>query len=282
MNKGLLRSAAFGLALIVGAAGASVAAAGEPAAAPRKGPTPAKLADGKPNWTGFWTPVGGLLDRNFGPREGTGPAPTPGVTTVTGPAQNAGGRTRGISELKSPYKEKYDALVASSAKGIVVHDPAALCNPAGMPRMMNMTYGMELLQVPGMIAITSEYGPFTRRIFTDGRKHTPEDELDPTYSGESIGHWEGDTLVVDTIGIREDTLIDQSGLMHSDKLHLTERWTQTEPGVLSVEITVDDPEVFTAPWKINKRYGFRPELSIREYNCLENNRNVSETGAPTF
>ncbi|MEO6378807.1 MAG: hypothetical protein ABIO37_12345 [Caulobacteraceae bacterium] len=273
MNMRLLHCAALSLALLFGTADTSFA--GAPVGAPKPvAPNPARLADGKPNWTGFWTVVGGLLDRNFGPGY---VAPEP-----SGGAQNAGNRTRGISELKSPYKEKYEALLAASAKGMVLKDPAALCNPAGMPRMMNMTYGMEFLQVPGMIAVTSEYGPFTRRIWMDGRKHPPEDELDPTFSGHSIGRWEGDTLVVDTVGLRDDTLIDQSGLMHSDQMHLVERWSQTEPGVLTVEITVSDPKVFTKPWKIVKRYGHRPDLNIQEYNCLENNRNVGDNGQPTF
>ena len=148
--------------------------------------------------------------------------------------------------------------------------------------MMNMTYGMEILQTPKVIAITSEWGPATRRIWLDGRKHPPEDELDATYSGDSIGHWEGDVLVVDTVGLRTEAVLNQSGLMHSEKLHLVERFSAPKPGVLVDEITVIDPDVFSAPWKLVRRYGYRPDLSLREYVCQDNNRNVSADGKPSF
>ena len=232
-------------------------------------PKPTRLADGRPNWTGFWTAVGGLLDRNFGP----GYVP---------PAQSAPRPALTHSPMKSPYKERYEELVEATKRGVVIADPAAQCNPISMPRMMNMTYGMELLQTPGQIAITSEYGPATRRVWLDGRAHPPEDELDPTFAGHSIGQWQGDTLVVDTTGIRVESPIDQSGLVHSEKLHLIERFTSPQPGILQDEITIIDPDVFTAPWKIVKRYGYRPDLSIQEYSCFENNRNVGDRGQPKF
>ncbi|MEO6376536.1 MAG: hypothetical protein ABIO37_00820 [Caulobacteraceae bacterium] len=236
----------------------------------RAAPKPTRLADGSPNWTGFWTPVGGLLDRNFGPGfvvatpvAPTRPAPPPAFV------------------LKSPYKERYAELLKQTEAGKVIYDPGALCLPSGMPRMMTMVYGMEVLQTRGQVTITSEYGATSRRIWTDGRKHPPADELDPTYAGHSIGHWEKDSLVVDTVGLRGDTVIEQSGLMHSDKMRLTERFFQESPGLLVDEITVIDPDVFEAPWKIVKRYGYRPELSLQEFVC-ENNRNVDANGAPTF
>jgi hypothetical protein len=265
-----LAAASATLLLIFSASGPASAAA--PAkAATHAAPKPARLADGSPNWTGFWTPIGGLLDRNFGP----GYVPPP---------QSSGARPAPPADpfkLKSPYKEKYADLVKRNAAGEVVFDPGALCLPSGMPRMMNMVYGMEVLQTAGQVTITSEYQAISRRIWTDGRKHPPEDELDPTYNGHSIGHWEKDVLVVDTVGLRGDTVFDQIGLMHSDKMRLTERFFQETPGVLVDEITVIDPDVFEAPWKIVKRYGYRPELSLQEFVC-ENNRNVDANGAPTF
>jgi len=75
---------------------------------------------------------------------------------------------------------------------------------AGMPRMMGMIYGMELLQTPGQITMTSEWQDASRRVWLNRSQHPPADELDPTYAGDSIGHWQGDTLVVDTVGVRED------------------------------------------------------------------------------
>ena len=246
----------------------SATPAAKPAA--KAAPKPARLADGTPNWTGFWSAAGGLLDRNFGP----------GYVAANDAPQRRAPPPPAFA-LKSPYKEQYAELVKQTAAGKVIFDPGALCLPSGMPRMMNMTYGMELLQTRGQVTITSEYGAMSRRIWTDGREHPPADELDPSYAGHSIGHWEKDVLVVDTVGLRGDTLIDQSGLMHSDKMRLTERWFQETPGVLVDEITLTDPDVFEAPWKIVKRYGYRPELSLQEFVC-ENNRNVDANGVPTF
>lgn len=248
------------------------------AAAPQEAvaPQPARLSDGTPNWTGFWTPVGGLMDRNFGPGA-VARAPRSAGGTQIPPAPH--------SPLKSPYKEQYEAERAAAARGEVRFDPAAICLPPGMPRMMGAIYGIEILQTAGQVTITAEWQNAQRRIWTDGRKQADPDELLPTYAGHSVGHWEGDTLVVDTIGIRDDVLIDQSGLPISEALRITERMhlSKDEPGILLNEITVDDPRVFTKPWSRTYRYRYRPDLDLQEYVCLENNRNVDPaSGAPTF
>ena len=235
------------------------------------GPKPARLPDGKPNMTGFWSPVGGLLDRNFGPGAE--------VAKPTG-AQGAQIPRSPHSPLKSPYKEKYEAGLKDAAAGIVRYDPTGLCMPPGMPRMMGAIYGMELLQTAGQVTVTSEWQAASRRIWTDGTKHPPEDELLATFAGHSVGHWEGDTLVVDTVGVRDDVLIDQSGLPVSDAQRITERIYLKEPGILVAEITVNDPKVFEAPWTHVRRYRHRPELRLQEFVCAENNRNVGSNGEP--
>ena len=140
--------------------------------------------------------------------------------------------------------------------------------------MMGMVYGMEILQTPKIIAITSEWQAATRRVWLDLKAHPPADELDDTYAGHSIGRWEGDTLVVDTVGVRPDVGLDQSRLPHSPKMQIIERFIQTSPGVLEDQITIEDPDAFTAPWKQTRIYHYRPDLRMREYNCLDNNRNV--------
>ncbi len=242
--------------------------------APIAAPQPARLPDGKPNWTGFWAPPGGLLDRDLGPGAKSGP-----------PATKAGGAQvppPPHSPLKSPYKEKYEANLKAAEQGVVIYDPGALCLPNGMPRMMGAIYGMELLQTPGQVTITVEYPGASRRIWLDGRKHPDPEETLATYSGHSIGHWEGDVLVADTILVRADVPIDQSGLPHTENMRITERFHQGEPGILIDEITVDDPEVYTQPWTVVRRYQFRPDLNLEEFVCLENNRNVGPNGEPTF
>ncbi len=242
------------------------------AAPPQAAPSPARLADKTPNWTGFWTLAGGLMDRNFGPgavarspRNG-GPPPN----RFPNPA------------LKSPFKERYEVMLKEAAAGIVTNDPTARCLPPGMPRMMGATYGMEILQTAGQVTITSEWGPGQRRIYTDGRPLPSLDEVLPTYAGYSIGRWEGDVLIAETIGVRDDVPLNQSGLPNSGNMRIVERFYQSEPGILTIDTTIIDPEVFVEPWKMSRNYRFRPELALQEFVCLENNRNVGENGEPVF
>lgn len=236
-------------------------------------PSPARLPDGKPNWTGFWVPVGGLMEVYRGPS---------GVDNAAeGPATNTPQPARDLPALKSPYKEQYEARIEAAKKG-PLPDLVALCYPMGMPRMMSVIYGMELLQTPNVISITGEWNAQMRRIWMDLKEHPPEDELEETYSGHSIGRWEGDTLVVETVGIRQDIPIDRLGLLHSKRLRITERFTQKTPGILTIEQTIEDPEVFDGPWKSVRTLRHRPDLRLREFVCLENNRNVDEQGLPTF
>jgi hypothetical protein len=237
-------------------------------------PKPARLADGTPNWTGFWIPAAGLLESVLATNAAL-PAQRPPPLALNVQSDDP------IGLMKSPYKERYAELLRKEALGEPAYDPTALCFPPGMPRMMNMTYGMELLQTPGQIAITSEWGPATRRIWLDGRAHPPPDEAEYTYAGESIGRWDGDVLVVETIGLRSDALINKSGLMHSEQMRLTERFSMPQPGLLLDEITVDDPVVFTAPWKIVRLYRYRPDLSLKEYVCQDNNDLMSINDKPT-
>lgn len=239
-------------------------------------PTPVRLPDGRPNWTGFWVPQDGLFDQNLGAGYVAPPPSLKEQPTELPPPKP--GDPRAL--MKSPYRERYENLLRKELAGESAGDPTAQCFPPGMPRMMNMTYGMEILQTPKIVAITSEWGPATRRLWLDGRGHPPSDELDLTYAGDSIAHWDGDVLVVDTVGLRTEAYMNQSGLMHSDKMRLVERISSPSPGILVDEIEVTDPEVFTAPWKTVRRYHYRPDLSLKEYVCQDNNRDIEADAKP--
>jgi hypothetical protein len=190
-------------------------------------------------------------------------------------------RRPGVPEMKSPYKEQYEALRKRAESGETLPDPTAACLPAGMPRMMGAVYGLEILQTPKIVAMTSEFGPVTRRIWMN-EQHPPVDELDETYTGHSIGHWEGDVLVVETVGLRKDLPLDYAFLPHSAKLKITERFRQTAPDTLVDEITFDDPEAYVAPWTERYAYQYRADLKLQEFVCLENNRNMDDRGLTTF
>jgi hypothetical protein len=231
--------------------------------------TPARLPDGRPNWTGFWVRPNGLLETYRGPSGVTGQPANANTPTVR----------RDIPVLKSPYKEQYEAGVKKAAVNELGSSTAA-CLPQGMPRMMGAIYGLEILQTPKIIAMTSEWQSESRRIWMDVKEHPPADELDPTFEGHSIGRWEGDVLVVETAGIREP--LDQNQIPRSANAKVTERFREVSPGVLVDEITVVDPDVMETPWKYQVTYVHKPDFRIKEYVCLENNRNVDAAGRTVF
>jgi hypothetical protein len=194
-----------------------------------------------PNWTGIWERVGSITwEPNGRPGVPENPPFTP------------------------EYAEKYRRTTDAARQGHPVADPTSRCLPPGMPRIMTMSYPMELLMTPGQVTIIAEWSSQVRRIFTDGRGHPAADDLDPTYNDHSIGHWEGRgasaSLVIDTVGIRADTGFDSSGIEHSDQVHVVERMRQTTPDMLEDEITVIDPKAFVHPWAVTKKYrrGPRP------------------------
>jgi hypothetical protein len=173
------------------------------------------------------------------------------------------------------YRRSYDLAMEARNRGERVADPTSRCLPQGMPRFMVASYPLEILQTKGQVTIIAEWSSQVRRIFTDGRGHPPADEIDITFNGHSIGRWEGQTLVVETVGIRGDTSFDASPMTHSDQLSVGERIYLRDPQTLVAEITVTDPGAFTVPWKVVRTYRRGgPEARIMEYVCEENNREI--------
>lgn len=209
---------------------------------------PAGAAEKTPDWSGIWTRVGSL---NFDPAIPTRDTDEPPYTPA--------------------FAERWAKIKAAEARGEPTNDRSAQCAPPGLVRMMNMVYPMEILQTPGQVTIIPEWLGQVRRIFTDGRKH-PADP-DPNYNGHSIGHWEGQTLVVDTVGLRGGEIINDHGAPLGDNLHVTERFWLTDPTTMKLEITLEDPAVFTRPYKATKTFKKRTDVQMMEYACEENNRN---------
>jgi len=142
------------------------------------------------------------------------------------------------------------------------------CFPPGVPRIYVHPYPMEIIQIPGRVIMLFEFDHFVRQIYTDGRQH-PHD-LAPTWMGDSIGRWEGDTLVVDTIGFNDKTWLDRAGLPHSDGLHVVERIRRVEHNILEVNITIDDPKAYTKPWEGRLIFQLKPDWKIMEFICEDN------------
>jgi hypothetical protein len=148
-------------------------------------------------------------------------------------------------------------------------NPPLLCYPAGVPRVWTEPYPFEIISLPGRVLIHHEYQHLVRQIYMDGREH-PKD-LIPTYMGNSIGKWDGDTLVVDTIGFNGQTWLDNTRRPLSDALHVVERIRRVNHDMLQVDITIDDPKVFAKPWSVQRTYDLKPDWEISEQVCEDNN-----------
>lgn len=145
-------------------------------------------------------------------------------------------------------------------------DPIARCEPPGIPRLMNLAFPFEIVQTPKVVYILFEYDHFVRRVFIGG---THPADLDPMWLGHSIGHWDGGTLVVDSVGFREESWLDMRGHPHTEQLHVIERFTRSEDGKsLKHEVTIDDPGAYTKPWPaVTKSHQLRNEIPIEEFVC---------------
>jgi len=178
-----------------------------------------------------------------------------------------------IPPYKPDWAARYQALLVSSRDGKVLVDPTARCLPPGMPRTMSTPFPIEFSVEPNRVLMLFEIGG-VRRIPTNGAKHPPADNLNPTFMGDTVGHWEGDTLVADTVGLRGDTVFDASGAMHSDKMHIVERIRLIGPDKLEDHMTIDDLDAFTKPWEVTHSYDRKSDWQIMEFVCEENNRGV--------
>ena len=147
-------------------------------------------------------------------------------------------------------------------------DPTLNCYPPGMPLILLVPFPLEIIQAPGRIIMYFEFGNHVRQIYTDGRAH-PKDSM-PTYMGHSVGKWEGDTLVVDTIGLTDKSWLDRAGHPHSDALHIVERIRRVDHETLQFDLTFDDTKAYTKPWPGKKLFRLVPGGEIMEYVCADN------------
>jgi hypothetical protein len=157
------------------------------------------------------------------------------------------------------------------------YDPAKFdytghCLPAGLTRLVNTPMPMEIVQTPKKTVFLFEGFSSYIVVPTDGRKHTKDP--DPTWYGESIGWYEGDTLVVDSIGFNEKTRLDTIGHGHSDQLHVIQRFTRIDAKTMSFEITVEDPKMYSKPFTNKRTFRMNPG-ELMEYSCEENNKDLT-------
>jgi hypothetical protein len=201
-----------------------------------KAPTP-KAADGKPDLTGIWrNPDGRYLDNIA-------------VAGVEVPFQPAGAAL---------YKERQETFSKDR--------PSGRCLPHGIPdAMLVPATPFKILSTPGVTLILFENQGRYRQVFTDGRGFPKE--MQPTWLGYSIGKWEGDTFVVDTKGFNDQTWLDDGGHPHSEAYHSIERFRRPDFGHLDLEITIEDPKMYTRPWKSTIHFEFFPDMELMESVC---------------
>jgi hypothetical protein len=171
-----------------------------------------------------------------------------------------------------PFQEWSRALHEARELNIEADEPHTRCKASPGPRQFITPYGTEFVEIPELqrMYIFDIGGPHTyRTIYMDGRQH-PKD-LKPSYYGHSIGKWDGDTLVVDTVGYNEKAWIDREGTPTTTQLHMTERFTRTDMNTLKYETTIDDPGAYTAPWTGGFLLRWNAGTELFEYICQDNN-----------
>jgi hypothetical protein len=244
-----VRGSFAGGGLALACLGFALAAAAQGAATPAT-PSPGAAASNPRDIDGVWWTPG--YDRKYRTLEGALPPFT----------------ERG--------RREWEHNVKADEAGEPVADAPTGCLPHGIPRLLASPYPIQIISTPGQMTWVHEVNRNQRWIYMN-EEHPAN--LPKTYLGHSVGHWEGNTLVIDTVALNDKTRIDEEGITHSDQLHVVEHITKSADGKqLESLITITDPVMFTKPWTTKRIYKARPEVRLMEYVCEENNRNAPVGG----
>jgi len=232
------------------------------APAEKPGPAP-RTPDGKPDLEGIWTA------KSFGAADNV----EDHLTDQFG-IRAAKGIIVDPPDGKIPYQQWALDKKKDNFAHHMYDDPEAHCTLAGVPRQMYAPFGFQIFQPPDYVVIFFEAFHAFRIIPMDGRPHAPENVK--LYSGDSRGHWEGDTLVIDVTNQNDKTWFDMAGNFHSDAIHVIERLTRIDSDNIRYEATIEDPKVYTRPWKIQFDLGRnkQPGYELMEFACVEGERDL--------
>lgn len=197
---------------------------------------------------------------------------------------------KGCQYIYPPFKPAAKALWEQrELKDLEKDDPEGFCLPPGVPRMFFTPYPLQVYQMPDRLLFVYEGGAHVwRLVWMDGRKLPNPDDINPTYLGYSIAHWEGDTLVIESNGFNNRTWLDASGHPHGEQLKVTEKLTRTDFNNIRIVTTIDDPEFYTQPWTVVTGITWTPNRTgpftmrggeILEYICQENNKDLIHINA---
>ena len=228
-----------------------------------KGPTP-RAADGHPDLSGLWmtsstTPCPDLIRDGQDCQE----KDIPSLQAISIGYGMPGGL---------PYQPWAAALVRQRTADNSKDDPHTHCFPSNTPRIWTLPHRQKIIQTPRLLVVLNEFSSAYRQIYTDGR--TLPVDPQPSWNGYSIGHWEGQTLVVETIGLSKDVWLDISGSPISENARLTERLRRPDYGHFDVEVTVDDPKTYTKTWTATVHEFLQLNMEIIDEVCLENEKSV--------
>jgi hypothetical protein len=207
-----------------------------------------RTADGHPDLSGFWLP--------------------------------SGSGVRHLLDLGADYKDKNDIPLQPWARDVYNQridtngkdHPGVSCLPSGIPEKLNIPDGLKLVQTPDAMIFLHESRTIYRQVFTDGRKLPTPEQAQPMWMGYSIGHWEGDTFVAETVLQNGKTWLDMRGLPATEALKVTERYTRPNIGRIDITVTIDDPKTYTKPWDVKLQWRLLPDTDLIESICEENNR----------
>lgn len=233
-------------------------------------PTP-RMADGKPDFYGLWisdiTPEGEETPSHGLPIGGFA---LPGGRYLRDFGRDLPG---GL-----PYQDWQLPVVAERTANLALYDPHIRCLPDNFLRAYGLPYFQKFVHTPGLLVVLNERNASYRQIFTDGRD-LPEIPT-PSWQGYSSAHWSGDTLVVDTIGLRDDTWIDSNGSVITEAAKIREEFSRPDYGHLKVRVTVNDPRAYTKPWTVEISQRIAVDAELIDAICLENETFVEQMGLP--
>jgi hypothetical protein len=226
-----------------------------------KAPAP-RTADGHPDFSGLWFSAE-LLPECVGQKDCIPQMNLPADQINIGRSLKEG----------LPYTPWAAKLVAERTANGAKDDPHAFCLPPNFPRAYSLPQYIKIAQMPNLTIVLHEFNASYRQIFTDGRP-LPKDAL-PAWNGYSVGHWERDTLVVESTGFRDDLWLDLSGSPMTSAAHVVERIRRPNFGSLEIEVTVTDPKAYTKPWTVTLHQNVVLNTDLIEETCLENERDTA-------
>src|SRR5579863_5558352 len=219
-----------------------------------------RTADGKPDFNGIWEAMNTANWDILAHEAKAGPV------VALGAAFSEPAGTGVVEGGEIPYQPWAAAKKKENGENWVKLDPEVKCYMPGVPRATYMPYPFQIVQSTSTIVIAYEFASANRIVRMDSKEKSPAE----SWMGWSVGHWEGDTLVIDVTDFNDQTWFDRAGDFHSGDLHVVERYTATGPNSLNYEATIDDPKVFTRPWKMSMPLYRRLEKNPRvlEYKCV--------------